>query len=542
MRSTLVLLVLAVAIWGAGLNSRSLMRPDEGRYAEIAREMAISTDWVSPRLNNILYFEKPPLQYWASATSIKFFGVTNGSARLWTALCGFLGILVVAFTALRLWGKTAALSSAAVLISSLYYVALGHINTLDMGVTFFITLALCSFILSLHENQRRYMWLAWLAGALAFLSKGLIGLVLPGLGLLLTSLITWRFEVWKKLQLVVGVILFAAVSVPWLWAIQKAHPNFLHFFFVHEHFQRFTTTVHRRVEPFWYFIPLLLVGFLPWTLSMFHALKEALTAPFKQSFSIERFLGIYSIAVMVFFSLSDSKLPSYILPLFPALALITGRYIASINALPAGVPITGLLWGGFLLFAGSVLHYPGWGESIGIRPDLDPDMVIPYQQFGIFLILSGGLWVLYFALHGRLTRLNTRLIAVAFCGLISTQLLLVGSEALSPIGSMEMIALAYKAPLRAASHVYSVGTYDQTLNYYLQRTVTLVDFTDELAMGLELEPNRSILSISAFKKVWDEDTKAMAVMEPHTYDELLAQGFTMHLIYKDYRHVIVARI
>jgi hypothetical protein len=542
MRSVIVLILLGVTLWGAGLGSRSLMRPDEGRYAEIAREMAISHDWISPRLNNILYFEKPPLQYWATATAINTFGVNNFSARFWTALCGLLGIIITAFTAFRLWGKLAALASTAVLSSSLYYVALGHINTLDMGVSFFITVAMNCFLLALHENQRRYMWFAWLAAALAFLSKGLIGLVLPGAALVMTTVVTWRFKVWKKIQLIPGLFLFSLIALPWLIAIQLAHPTFLHFFFIHEHLDRFTTTIHRRVEPFWYFIPILLIGFLPWTLLLFASIKQALNAPFKSHFSAERFLALFIIVVMLFFSISDSKLPSYILPIFPALALITGRYLSQHNRLPFSVSMTGLLWGAFLVFAGLVLHFPQWGNLLGIHPDLDPDMVIPYQNLGLDLCYAGLAWGFFFVLHRLTPQYTAQLVMIGFSGLISTQIMLLGSQALSPIASMDSIASKLKTQFRQASHIYSVGTYDQTLDYYVQRTVTLVDFKDELAMGLELEPQQSIPSLASFAPVWDKDLQAIALMQPSTYQELQQQGFAMRVIYKDYRHVIVARI
>ncbi|MDE1891820.1 MAG: glycosyltransferase family 39 protein [Betaproteobacteria bacterium] len=542
MRSFVVLLLLGITIWGAGLSSRSLMRPDEGRYAEIAREMAINHDWISPRLNNILYFEKPPLQYWATATAINSFGVNNFSARLWTALCGLLGIVITAFTAFRLWGKLAALASSAVLGSSLYYVALGHINTLDMGVSFFITVAIDCFLLALHENQKRYMWLAWLAAALAFLSKGLIGLVLPGAALVVTTVITWRFQVWKKIQLIPGLFLFSLVALPWLIAIQLAHPTFLHFFFIHEHLDRFTTTIHRRVEPFWYFIPILLIGFLPWTGLLFNSMKQALCAPFKSYFSAERFLALFIIIVMVFFSISDSKLPSYILPIFPALALITGRYLSQDNRLTLSVSMTGLIWGTFLVFAGLILHFPQWGDQLGIHPDLDPDMVIPYQNLGFDLCFAGLVWGLFFILHRLTQHYTSQLVMIGFTGLISTQIMLIGSQALSPIASMDGIAQKLHTQLSQASHIYSVGTYDQTLDYYLQRTVTLVDFEDELAMGLELEPQQSISSIKSFASIWDKDLHAVALMQPSTYQELQHKGLVMRVIYKDFRHVIVARI
>src|SRR5262245_2394708 len=136
------LLLAALLIWFSNLDYRKLIKPDEGRYAEIAREMAVTGDWVTPRLNGIKYFEKPPLQYWATATAYTLFGPHEWTARLWSALTGLFGIALSWWAGRRLFGAAAGAYAAIVLASSLMYVVLGHLNTLDMGLTLFLFAAL----------------------------------------------------------------------------------------------------------------------------------------------------------------------------------------------------------------------------------------------------------------------------------------------------------------------------------------------------------------------------------------------------------------
>jgi len=181
-------LVVAIAvIWFANLEYRTLIKPDEGRYAEIPREMVKSGDWVTPRLNDLKYFEKPPLQYWATATAYEVFGEHQWTSRLWAGLTGFAGLLLVWFAGTKLFGREAGGYAALLMGSSLLYVLIGHINTLDMGVTFFLTLGIVALLLGQSQPyppiRRNWMLLAWAGLALAVLSKGLMGIILPGAAL-----------------------------------------------------------------------------------------------------------------------------------------------------------------------------------------------------------------------------------------------------------------------------------------------------------------------------------------------------------------------
>ena len=210
------LIVAAAVIWFSNLEYRTLVKPDEGRYAEIPREMVKSGDWTTPRLNELKYFEKPPLQYWATAVAYTVFGEHQWTSRLWAGLTGFAGILLVWFAGLRLFGREAADYAAMLLGSSLLYVLIGHINTLDMGVTFFITLGIFALLLGQSETdekkRRNWMLLAWAGMALAVLSKGLMGLILPGTAVLIYCVLQRDLTVLKRMHWLPGLTIFFLLS------------------------------------------------------------------------------------------------------------------------------------------------------------------------------------------------------------------------------------------------------------------------------------------------------------------------------------------
>ena len=231
------LLAVVALLWFVNLDLRNLAEADEGRYTEIPREMLASGNWLTPRLNNLKYFEKPALQYWATAAAFAVFGEHIWTARLWNALTGFFGIGLVFFAGRRLFGTQAGTYAALILASSVLYVVAGHIITLDMGVTFFMNLGVIGFVLAQQPtagSRENWLWmhLAWAAFALALLSKGLIGLVLPGAALVAYTLMQRDWVMWRRLHLVSGLTLFFALGAPWFVAVTLANPEFFHFFFI----------------------------------------------------------------------------------------------------------------------------------------------------------------------------------------------------------------------------------------------------------------------------------------------------------------------
>lgn len=535
-----ILLGVFTLIWFGTLDHRHLAKPDEGRYAEISREMAITGDWITPRLNGIKYFEKPPMQYWVTALAFQVFGANEWTARLWTAISGFLGIAVVWFAGSRLFGVRAGLLGALFLATNLYYVALGHINTLDMGLTFFLTLSLAAFLLAQKESpgstpERNWMLIAWSAAAGAVLSKGLIGVVIPSATLVIYSLLNRDLAPWRRLHIMPGVLLFLILAAPWFIAVTLRNPEFPNFFFIHEHFQRYTSTVHRRDEAPWYFVPILMIGLIPWIPLALHGLAGAWrsVAPPGQ-FSAQRFLVVWCVFVLMFFSLSGSKLPAYLLPLFPALALLLGPYLCTAKrsfiqvtiALAIAISLLGLIGLPFALNARSE------SPLIALYRDYSKWLNVGFGVLGI-----AGLIAYFKAQQGQL---KTALTILGVGGFVSTMIGLHGHESLARSNSSAYLAEQIRPLLRADIPMYSVKTYDQTLPFYLNRTMILVAYQDEFAFGQQQQPEKSIPTLAEFEAIWRSGAPALALLEPSQYQAFIVSELPMRLIALDSRRAIIA--
>ena len=323
------LLAIVVLVWFVNLDARRLVHPDEGRYAEIAREMVVSGDWVTPRLNGLKYFEKPPLQYWATALAYKAFGIHEWTARLWPALAGMLAVIAIGYAGSRRRRELGAFAGLA-LAGTLWHAGLAQIVTLDSGLSLFLAFGFAAFVSpsggdcsarALHVDG-----VVWAAMASATLSKGLIGVALPAGALVAYTAITRDFALWRRLCIGVGLAIYAMLAVPWFIAVARANGEFLRFFFIHEHFERFLTTEHMRSGPWYYFVPIFIVGILPWLTMLASGLPRAWRegTPNALGFSWQRFALVWSAFVFLFFSASGSKLQSYILPMFAPLALVVG--------------------------------------------------------------------------------------------------------------------------------------------------------------------------------------------------------------------------
>ncbi|MEO6565523.1 MAG: phospholipid carrier-dependent glycosyltransferase [Casimicrobiaceae bacterium] len=553
-RNTWWLLALAAAlIWFAGLDARRLQHPDEGRYAEIAREMAVSGDFVTPRLNDLKYFEKPPLQYWIGALTFRAFGVTEWTARLPAALAGFLAVLVVGWTAARLAGPTTGAYAALTLLGCVWHAGLSHFLTLDAVLAFWLTVALCGFLLAQRDalsttSQRHWMWIAYAAAAGATLTKGLVALVIPGATLVLYSLVTRDGGPWRRLFAGSGTLLYLLLTAPWFVLVARANPEFLRFFFVHEHLDRFLGDSHNRTGEWWYFVPWFVLGIMPWLLVWLVTLprswRDAATAA--NGFAWTRFCIVWGAFIFLFFSISGSKLPSYILPMFPALALVVGYEMTRLStrvlawiALPLAVGASGLVvaW---------LVAYP---RLVGALADPITPAAI-YQEFGpwigaTFTVFAvGGTLALVLFRRGSAPAKTCGIATLALTTLLALQLAFVGQDSFRNVrSSWDLLAAAQRADggmLDPALPVYQVHGYDQTLPFYLQRPTPLVAYRDEMTLGLEAEPHKGF-NEAEWLIVWQAAPQAFAMMPRETAALLAAKGVPMRVLATDPRRVFVAR-
>ena len=534
-----VLALLALAVGTANL-FRPLANPDEGRYSEISREMVASGDWITPRLDGIQYFEKPPLQYWATALAYEAFGANEATSRLYVWAAGFFTLAILGFAAFRLAGPAVAAASVLALLASPYFMALGGIVTLDMGLTLwttatFFALLLAEAAVERPREQRAWMLAAWASMALAVLSKGLVGIVFAGAAVFFVMVFSRSLSVLGRMRWGWGLAIFLALAVPWFVLVSQANPGFARFFFIHEHFERFLTHEHRRVQPAWFFVPILLAGFLPWIPALFAASRQAWKARADAAGRFALLALAWSAFILLFFSASGSKLPTYILPLFPALAFVLGRHLAT-------APCRGLAPSAWLFAALSL----GLLCAAALLPDLTHDAwnrvlygeARPWAMAAAGLLAAGAVGA---ALALRREDRWGAMIAGAAATVLALACFGMAYQALSPRQSGRDVAAAMRPWLASQPRLYSVDYYDQTIPFYLGRTLTLVSYVDEFETGLAAEPGRSIPRLADFPAEWLRPGEALAIMQPRAFAQMKALGLPMQVLHDDPRRVLVRK-
>ena len=371
-RTLFGLLLLAVLLLVFEPGKVPLFEPDEGRYAEIPREMLVTRDFLTPRLNGVLYFEKPPLYYWSVAASLAILGPTEMAVRLPGKLAAVAMVLLAVAFARRRWGTRTGLLAGLILATSILVVALARVALIDPMLSAALaaaTFAFASFVEAdaAGETRRsqRALYAFHAACAAAILLKGLVGVVLPGGAIVVWTLVTGRGRTLRRVFSPGPLFLFFALAVPWHVAMALRHSDFLQFYFVHEHFQRFATTEHRRTGSAVYFVPVLVAGFLPWT-AFFGRFRESwpgFTRGAWRARSTEAFLWIWALLVFAFFSASRSKLIPYVLPIWPALSVLLALGIERARARGAEFRgdrrLAAVFFG--LLFAAAAVY--GWGAG-----------------------------------------------------------------------------------------------------------------------------------------------------------------------------------
>ncbi len=540
--SAILLVVALVAItWFHALGDRPLAEPDEGRYAEIPREMVASGDWLTPRLNGFKYFEKPALQYWLTAAGYEVFGQHEWVARLWPALLGFVGALWAGFLGLRLYGRATGYYAFLITASSLLYFALGHILTLDMSFSVSMALGVGALILAQRQREERprmtrnWMLFGWAMLALAVLTKGLAGVVLPGAAVFLYMLWQRDWTLFKSLHLFKGLVLVVLITAPWFIEVSRQNPNFAWFFFVHEHFERYLTTVHHRDAPIWYFVPLFALGGMPWLVSWLRGILQPFATRFEGAeagrFDAARLIWVYAAFIFVFFSLGHSKLPAYIVPIFPMLAVLAGRALARReNFSPDALALA--LFGLFLIVTGTQAERFAT-ETITV------EMLRAYRDWfflaGAVLFCVGLItWVMDF-------RSWLKAAAIALSAMIGYQLLFAGYPTIGKTRTSDALAAAIRPLLQPDTPVYSVGVYPQSLPFYLRRKVKLVQYMGELEMGIDQEPERYIATVDAFLPQWRRQPHAIAILGADDAEALGLAVLGGRVIYQDEARVAVAR-
>lgn len=353
---------LIVASMLTGVWTRPLTEPDEGRNAEVGREMAATGEFAFPTLNGLPYIDKPLAHYVAVAASLRLLGRTEGAARLPSVIATLLSALTVGLFARHLFGVgTGTCAAGALLLCPLTWVY-GQLVILDALFTLWVLLAIVAFYLAVEATEhRQHRWrnawsaAGWVSIALAVLTKGPVGLVLP---LLITAPYAVSRGALRAILSLPGAILAAALVAPWVSMMERRLPGYLHYVMGVETWQRVATDTLRRSKPFWYFAPILLLGTLPWSVIVLPQLYRCLWNKLGERDPRWIFLCLWITLPFVLFSLSRSKLPHYALPIVPAFALGAAGLWATFKTEGHSWRAMSLIWIGLGIASVSSIELP----------------------------------------------------------------------------------------------------------------------------------------------------------------------------------------
>lgn len=485
---TIILLVLSYVFIFYGLGDYSLKEPDEGRYAEIPREMVQSGDYTVPRLNDVRYFEKPPFLYWAVAVSYRLFGVSEWSFRLPNAVAAFMCVMCLFFFCRRWTDDGAAFLASLVLLSSFGFFGMARIVTTDMVLAFWLFLALLCFCEHYRRKEGAFVHGFYGAMALATLTKGPVAPVLLCGTVLIFLLMERNISFIRLMKPLTGLLLYFALAAPWFVVISMREKEFVDFFFVDQHFLRFITTKHDRGGPLYYFIPVLLGGMMPWSLFI----PRAVLATWKRPEC--RFFIIWSALVFVFFSVSGSKLPPYILPVFPALSIPLGvlfhegrgsRFRRHWEIAVYGLGMAILVFSCLLYFSKEFMAYIA---------DISMDatsITLDLRYFSLWISLTAAVCLILFFFPGF--REPKRLFAILFLFSLSTIIAIMAhSGVIDRVNTAKKLALAASALKVQPDIVVNYSGLDLTVPFYLERPVVIASYKGELAMGAKYDDARDI--------------------------------------------------
>ncbi len=515
------------------IGDRALYSKDEGRYAEIPREMVEMRDYVTPRLNYVLYFEKPALSYWLTAGSYRLFGVNEGAARFPLSALGLLTLVATFVFGRRLFGERPGFIGAMVLLMTIGFFLVSRFLVIDGPFTFFFAVSLFCFLDGWMNDRPASMRGFYVFMGLAVLTKGLIGVVLPGLIILCWAAVARERLSLRRMRIPSGAALFLLVTAPWFVAVTLKHPSFFDFFFIREHFMRYLTPIAQREEPFYYFLIVGAVFFLPWTLLIPAFVKQAWSDSDPRRRKTLAFLHCWWAVVIVFFSLSKSKLPPYILPMTPPLAMIAGVYLSDFYSQLSGMRY---IRKSLLLFTAVIaclIPYILWEFVTSLKTDADAPLVFPHAiaLITLFTLLAAAIAVILRIWKKTGNAPSRRLRAAPFIAFVMLfmfgyAVIILAMERMNTSQSARDLAMAIRNSSPAKSVVCAYGGYERWSDcaFYLKQRITVVgDNAGELTFGRDADPAGNkpyFISLDEFKELARRDDPVYMLIKKNGFSEI----------------------
>jgi 4-amino-4-deoxy-L-arabinose transferase-like glycosyltransferase len=498
-RITLPLLLLAALTFFAGLGRGAITDADEAFYAEASREMVASGDWITPYYNYEQRWQKPIAYYWLTSATYLVTGTSEFGARFWAAMAGVGLVLVTAAAGRRWYGESTGLMAGAIVATNFGYFSIGRMALPDLPLTFCITLAIWASLVSTLEQERsprKFVLLAACGFGLGFLMKGPVGLIIPAIVIMPLWMIERRSIGLNPVDIVLGFLLMIAIAAPWYLLMWARHgQEYLNSFFIGDNFERFATDRFNDPRPWWFYLPVVAGGLLPWT-------PLALTwfGPVTQFFRGRRSIGtidlrllLWALFPLVFYSLSVGKQPRYVLPVLPPLALLLASSIVErtqewrghggIRSLPRrALPvIVGSLLSGLFLVALGILLYRAQPLLINVQP--------VFTTIAAAAIVIAGVLVIVFAASSQ-WRLAPVVIALA--GAITLPVIQYGALSSGGDDTVRQMARLVQQQRGGNEEVGTWGVFVRNLVFYSGvKTTDVID--DEQARNFLNRSERALL-------------------------------------------------
>ncbi len=494
--SILVLCALCFTVLFFQLSNRPLWDVDEGMHAATSKDMVLTGDWVTTKVNGENFYDKTVLFNWFAAISFLVFGFTEFAARLPAAVLGLATVLVSYALGRRLFGPRVGLLGGVVLITSPLFIVLSRTVMHDISLTFFISLALYFFYTAYGNQQHRriHLFLCYAALGFAVLAKGPIGLLLPGAIIGLFLLLKGRLNFLKEMDLGWGTIIFLVVAAPWYVLISMRNPDYVTYFFLKQNFGNFlskTKATHPR--PFYYYVPVLLSAILPWSCFVPLAFLRPLEKKLQKIDDGVLFLLCWFLVIFLFFSAASSKLGTYLLPALPAAALLIGRVWHEIMTAPARGLHRNTVWSlaplPILFLAGTVfviLFHPA------VKKMQMQYGVNLYDLSGFFIVLTGIVTIAFLFLFFRHYRMAFTALAATFVvGMIVVNTVYI--PLMNPYRSTWSLAKEMDSLLPPGENLVFFKMLRDSALFYTDRRATVLQSEDELQNYLD--SNKKVLCV-----------------------------------------------
>ena len=502
-RITLPLLLLAALTFFAGLGRGAITDSDEAFYAESSREMVASGDWVTPYYNYEPRFQKPILYYWLTSATYLATGATELGARLWAALAGVGLVLVTAACGRRWYDETTGLLAAAIVATNFGYFSIGRMALPDLPLTFCITLTIWAALVCTLEQERstrKFVILAALGLGLGFLMKGPVGIIIPALVIVPVLMIERRSIGLNPADIVMGFLIMLAVALPWYGVMWARHGNeYLQGFFIGDNLERFATDRFNDPRPWWFYLPVVAGGLLPWT-----PLALVWLGPITQFIRGRRSVGtidlrllLWAALPLVFYSLSVGKQPRYVLPVLPPLALLLAssivertqewRGLDGVRSMPRrAVPvIVGGLASGIFIVTLAVLLYRAQPLLINVQGAYTATAALVIALAGVLVIITS-------------VSKNWRSapIVIALASAVTLPALQYGALSSGGDDTVRQMARLVQENRTGGEQVGTMGVFVRNLVFHSGIRTTDV-ITDEQARDFLSQPDRALMVVPA---------------------------------------------